>query len=387
MQLVKLSIQRATFPIVLFTLFILVGGYFYTKLRYELMPSITTPVITVTTVYPGAGPEEVEQSVTMAIEDALSTLGDLDEITSKSMEGVSLVQLSLSLSADPDLALQEAQRIVNKIRRDLPEDILEPSIDQFDISALPIIKLGVFGNIQASNLEFPTGKLKDEQGQLIIRLNGKLTSLDELGDVLVTRHSDGTIIRLRDIATITDGTKEIEKMVRVNGRDAIGLNIQKQDNANAVEVSKLVHEELAELKTLYASQALTFEIAEDQSVFTLQAAKGVMKDLILAIVLVALIMLLFLQSLRNSLFVLITIPTSLISTFTAMYLMDFTLDLISLMSMSMVVGTLVDDAIVQIENIYRHMEMGKSRMKATVSFLFHADPDGIHWRFICGSRR
>lgn len=424
MQLVKLSIQRATFPIVLFTLFILVGGYFYTKLRYELMPSITTPVITVTTVYPGAGPEEVEQSVSMPVEDALSTLGDLDEITSKSMEGVSLVQLSLSLSADPDLALQEAQRIVNKIRRDLPEDILEPSIDQFDISALPIIKLGVFGNIQdeelyqladefivpalsklpgvasvellggrerevqvqidarkmdyyqipisrirqmikASNLEFPTGKLKDEQGQLIIRLNGKLTSLEELGDVLVTGHSDGTIIRLRDIATIADGTKEVEKIVRVNGRDAIGLNIQKQDNANAVEVSQLVHEELAELKTLYASQALTFEIAEDQSVFTLQAAKGVMKDLILAIVLVALIMLLFLQSLRNSLFVLITIPTSLISTFTAMYLMDFTLDLISLMSMSMVVGTLVDDAIVQIENIYRHMEMGKSRMKAT----------------------
>ncbi|MBI9065200.1 MAG: efflux RND transporter permease subunit [Marinilabiliaceae bacterium] len=350
------------------------------------MPSITTPVITVTTVYPGAGPEEVEQSVTMAIEDALSTLGDLDEITSKSMEGVSLVQLSLSLSADPDLALQEAQRIVNKIRRDLPEDILEPSIDQFDISALPIIKLGVFGNIQASNLEFPTGKLKDEQGQLIIRLNGKLTSLDELGDVLVTGHSDGTLIRLRDIATITDGTKEIEKIVRVNGRDAIGLNIQKQDNANAVEVSKLVHEQLAELKTLYASQALTFEIAEDQSVFTLQAAKGVMKDLILAIVLVALIMLLFLQSLRNALFVLITIPTSLISTFTAMYLMDFTLDLISLMSMSMVVGTLVDDAIVQIENIYRHMEMGKSRMKATVSFLFYADPDGIHRSFIYGSR-
>ncbi|TAJ09769.1 efflux RND transporter permease subunit [Marinilabiliaceae bacterium JC017] len=424
MKLVKVSIQRSTFPIVLFTIFILVGSYFYTKLRYELMPDITTPVITVTTIYPGAGPEEVEQSVTIPIEDALSTLGDLEEISSSSMEGVSLVRLSLLMTANADIAIQETQRIVNKIRRDLPPEILEPSIDQFDISALPIIKMGVFGNIQdeelynladdnivpalsklpgvasvellggrereiqvqidahkmdyynipisrirqmiqVSNLEFPTGKIKDKDGQIIIRLNGKLASLEELGSISVMTQKDGTIIRLRDIAIITDGTKEIEKIVRVNGRDAIGLNIQKQDNANAVEVSALVHAEIAKLKELYTKEGLMFEIAEDQSEFTLEAAKGVMKDLILAIVLVSLIMLLFLQSFRNSLFVLITIPTSLISTFTAMYLLDFTLDLISLMSMSMVVGTLVDDAIVQIENIYRHMEMGKNRIVAT----------------------
>ena len=425
MQLVNISIKRSTFPIVLFTVLILVGAYFYSKLRYELMPDITTPTISVTTVYPGAGPSEVEQSVTIPMEDALSTLGDLHEINSTSIEGVSVVRLSMTLSADVDKTMQDAQRIVNKLKSDLPEDIIEPTLQQFDISALPIIKMGVFGSmsdkelfhltddrivpalsklpgvasveleggqereiqvlvdarkldyyqipisavqnrIQISNLEIPAGKLKNSDGQITIRLNGKFKSLRELKNILIAKEADGTNIRLKDIAHVEDGIAEIDKIVRVNGQNAIGLSIRKQDNSNAVEVSEVVKQELIQLEEHYRESGLRFDIAEDQSTFTLDAAKGVMKDLILAIVLVALIMLLFLQSMRNALFVLITIPTSLISTFTAMYLLDFTLDLISLMSMSMVVGTLVDDAIVQIENIYRHMEMGKSKVQATI---------------------
>lgn len=142
MKLVKVSIQRSTFPIVLFTIFILVGSYFYTKLRYELMPDITTPVITVTTIYPGAGPEEVEQSVTIPIEDALSTLGDLEEISSSSMEGVSLVRLSLLMTSNADIAIQETQRIVNKIRRDLPRRFWSPASTSLIYRPCPSLSWG-----------------------------------------------------------------------------------------------------------------------------------------------------------------------------------------------------------------------------------------------------
>ncbi|MBI9034335.1 MAG: efflux RND transporter permease subunit, partial [Bacteroidales bacterium] len=424
MKLVKISIKRSTFPIVLFTILVLMGTFFYGQLRYELLPKISAPVVTISTVYPGASPAETEQSVTIPIEDAMASMENIDEIMSTSMEGVSIVQVNLKMEADIDIAMQDAQRKIDFIRKDLPEDILNPQIKKFDISALPIIKMGAFAEIgdkelfqlmddriqpalsqiagvaqvdilggsereikinldaekmkafgispvqvqrmiSASNLEFPTGKIKDDKTQVIVRLSGKMQSLKQMEDLIIKQSKEGNTIRLKDIAEVQDGTKEVEIITRINSRNAIGVTIQKQSDANAVDVSELILEQLTLLEQEYSDVKLQFEISDDQSEFTLEAANAVMKDLIFAIILVSLVMLFFLQSLRNSMFVLISIPTSLVATFTIMYLFDFTLDLISLMSLSLVVGSLVDDAIVVIENIYRHMELGKKRIQAS----------------------
>ncbi len=424
MKLVSTSIKRSTVPIVLFTILILLGLFSATKIKYALMPEITTATVVVSTVYPGAGPNEVQQSVTIPIEDAVASLSGIEEIESSSIENLSIITLSLALDANVDVAVQEATQKINSIVATLPKEIRTPSIEKFDLSALPIFVAGVKSDlpeteffqfvdkqikpelasiqgvsrvelagglereikimidpqkmeaanlnllevskmIEYANMELPTGKLKTNANEMTIRLSGKIRTIQELKDIIVGGSETGVVIKLGDIADIYDGLKDPEKITRLDGAETIGIEISKQKDANSVEVAKLVRKKFAELEASYATDNLKFTTADDQSRFTIAAADAVMHDLILAIVLVSLIMLVFLHSMRNSIFVLVAIPTSLISTFTAMYLFGFSFDLISLTSLSLVVGSLVDDAIVVIENIYRHMEMGKDRIQAS----------------------
>ncbi|MBL4559369.1 MAG: efflux RND transporter permease subunit [Labilibaculum sp.] len=424
MKLVSLSIKRSTVPIVLFTILILLGLFSATKIKYALMPEITTATIVITTIYPGAGPHEVEQSVTIPIEDAVASMEGIEEIESTSIENLSIVTLSLAMDANTDVAVQQATQKTNSILSQLPEDIQTPSIDKFDLNTLPIFIAGVNSNlsetdffklvddrikpnlasipgvsrvdliggldreikimldpnkleaynlnllevtqmIEYANMEFPTGKLKTKTNEMTIRLSGKIRSIEELKEIIVGGSKDGGIVKLSDIADVYDGIKDPDNITRIDGQETIGIEISKQKEANSVDVAKLIKQQFAELEANYAKYDLKFQIADDQSRFTIQAAEAVFHDLILAIILVSFIMLIFLHSMRNSIFVLVAIPTSLISTFTAMYLFGFSFDLISLTSLSLVVGSLVDDAIVVIENIYRHMEMGKKRVQAS----------------------
>lgn len=424
MKLAKISIERSTVPIVLFTVLILLGLFSASKMKYALIPEITTANITVTTIYPGAGPHEVEQSVTIPIEDAVASMEGIEEIESTSIENLSIVSISLTMGANVNVAVQQATQKVNSILSSLPAEIKTPSIDKFDLTALPIYTAGINSNlsekefyrlvadrikpqlasipgvsrvdmvgglereikvmldpsqleahklnllevtkmIEYANMEIPTGKLKSKTNEITIRLSGKVRTLAELKEIIVGASVEGEIVKLGDIADVYDGIKDPNYITRLDGAETIGIEISRQKEANAVDVSNLVKQKFAELEVQYAQQQLKFKTADDQSRFTIQAADAVMHDLILAIILVSAIMLVFLHSLRNSIFVLVAIPTSLISTFTAMYLLDFSFDLISLTSLSLVVGSLVDDAIVVIENIYRHMEMGKNRIQAS----------------------
>src|SRR5690606_32641488 len=218
--------------------------------------------------------------------------------------------------------------------------------------------------IETSNLDFPTGKIKTGDEQVLIRLAGKYTSLDDLRSLVVATRPDGSPVTLDDVAEVQDTQKEIELINRIDLQNSIGISIQKQTDANAVSVSELVRKELSRLEDIYAKENLKFTIAQDTSEYTLEAANAVIHDLVLAVILVAAIMLLFLHSLRNSIIVMIAIPLSLIAPFIGMSLLGFTLNLMSLLGLSLVVGIVVDDAIVVIENIYRHMEMGKRRIQA-----------------------
>jgi HAE1 family hydrophobic/amphiphilic exporter-1 len=386
---------------------------------------MTPPVVTVMTPYPGASPSEVEKSVSRPIEDAVSTLDKIADIHTRSQEGLSLVTIELAQDADVDLALQDAQRKVNSIMATFPEDVKTPVLGKVKLDELPILRLGLTSEaeprafyqytkdfiqprlsgiegvgqiiivggeareikinldmpkirslgisimqvaqaIKTANLDYPIGKVKDTDGQFIVRLAGKFESVGEIGNLIVGVSRQGGQIKLKDIAEIQDGLREYDRINRLNGMNSIGLLVIKQSDANAVDVAQRVKNELATLEKENQNIKLKFDIAQDASTFTVAAADAVKHDLLLAVLLVAGVMLVFLHSLRNSLIVMIAIPTSLVATFIAMWLFGFSLNLMTLLALSLVIGILVDDSIVVLENIYRHLEMGKDSRTAAL---------------------
>jgi HAE1 family hydrophobic/amphiphilic exporter-1 len=425
MKITEISVRRTTIPVVLFTILIIGGIYSFFRLSKELTPNLDIPINTITTVYPGASPSEVENSVTKRIEDAISTIAGIKNITSYSYEGFSMTVIEYVDGTDADTKLNECERKVNIVKNNLPANAKDPQFLKFDINNYPIINIAVNsdlpekefydlvdgeikplfsqikgvaqvdvigGNereiqikadaeklnlyrisilqlkqmIQASNLDFPTGKISNDDKQMLIRLSGKYSNLETIREQIIGYTHDGSLIRLKDVAYVVDGMKESTKLARINGKPSIGLAIQKQTGANAVDISAQVKKEIAAFEKEYASQNLKFTIASDTSDFTKNAVNSVMSDLLLAIILVSITMLLFLHSFRNLLFVFISIPTSLVSTFVVFLIFGLSLNLLTLLALSIVVGAIVDDAIVVLENIYRHMEMGKPRREATL---------------------
>ncbi|WP_312076044.1 efflux RND transporter permease subunit [Chryseobacterium sp.] len=423
MKLAEISIKRPSLVIVLFTILTLGGLLSYSMMGYELIPKFETNMVTISTVYPGASPSEVETSVTRKIEDAVGSLENVKKVESSSYESLSVIMVQLNTGADVNYALNDAQRKVNAILADLPEDADPPSLQKFSLDDLPIMTLSISSDklnnkelydlldkkiepifsrvngvaqvdlvggqereiqvsldekkmqgygiaisdvqqsILSSNLDFPTGALKTRTSRSTIRLSGKYKSVEEMNNLVVSS-KDGAQVRLSDIATVFDTQKDVEKVARYNQLPTILLQIKKQSDANAVAVSELVQKTIADVQTNYKAQAIKVNIVDDTTDFTLEAADHVIFDLFLAIILVAVVMLLFLHNIRNAFIVMVSIPMSLIATVIGMYLMGYTLNLMSLLGLSLVVGILVDDAIVVLENVYRHMEMGKSRIRA-----------------------
>ena len=422
MKISEISIKRPSVIIVLFSLLLLGGIGSYFSLGYELVPKFDVNVITVQTVYPGAAPGEVETSVTKVIEDAVSSLENVKKIESKSMESVSVVMITLNTGADVNFLLTDAQRKINAVINDLPDDAETPSLNKFSLDDVPIMNLSVTSNltekelydlldqkiqpvfaringvakvdliggeereiqvsinperlagygltisqvqqiIAASNMDFPTGNIKSQRNQTTIRLSGKFTSLDQMRNLPITTPT-GTQIRLSDIADVQDGIKDIEKIARIDQTNTILMQVYKQSDANAVAVSDLVKETIETVQKDYQAQEINVLVASNSTDYTINAANHVMVDLALAVVLVVLIMLFFLHSLRDAGIASLAIPLSLIGTFIAMNLFGYTLNLMSLLGLSLVVGIVVDDAIVVIENIHRHMEMGKNKVRA-----------------------
>jgi len=424
MTLTELSIKRPTLIVVLFTVLGILGLFSYRQLQYELLPKMTPPVVTVSIVYPGASPGEVETSLTKPVEEAVSAIEQIESITSTSTEGLSVVTIEFSNSANIEKALQDAQRKINEVRDRFPNEAKAPVISRFALDEVPVLRIGatsslpdaefyqmlkddvkprlasvngvgqvyllggrereirvnvdlarlqsygltltdVLKEVGKANLDFPTGKIDDRDRQFVVRLAGKFVSLEELKNLILRSTSSGTVT-LRDVAEVEDGFREITTLTRLNGRSAVAIMVMKQSDANTVDVSQLTRIALSRLEQLYRANNLRFDIAQDASTFTLDAVTAVQHDLLFAVALVALVMLLFLHSLRNSLIVLVSIPTSLVTTFIGMYLLGFSLNLMTLLSLSLVVGILVDDSIVVLENIYRHLERGEEPRQAAL---------------------
>ncbi|MCK6694783.1 MAG: efflux RND transporter permease subunit, partial [Thermoanaerobaculia bacterium] len=424
MNLTALSIRRPSLIIVVFAVLTFMGVASYFSLPIELVPKFDPPVVTIMAAYPGASPVEVENAVAKPIENAISSIEGIDQIQIGSNENICFVAVEMRQDINIDQTVQEMQRKINQILPNFPKEVRAPVINKFALSELPILRLSVRANVagtgftdliknrivpeiaqlkgvaqvsllgaeereirinissarleqyglsllqvaqavQTANLDFPTGKVTGTETQLRIRLAGKFLTLDDIRYLVVGKTRFGSSIYIRDIAEVQDGSKDAEVICRAGGQPVVGLEIRKQSDANAVRMADLVLERLQLLEKSYSGQGLKFEIVSNTSMFTRQATDAVVHDLLIAVLLVALVMLLFLHSLRNAAIVLVSIPTSIVSTFVMMKLMGYSLNLMSLLGLSLAIGILVDDAIVVIENIYRHLEMGKHRVQAS----------------------
>ena len=425
MSIIDISVKRPLLIIVGFTIITMLGAISYFGLNINLTPKMDIPVLTIVTVYPGAAAAEVESSVSKKVEDAVSSLENLKKIISKSQENVSIITLELNSGTNADLSLQDAQRKINAIKADLPKEVKDPSINKFSLDDLPVIKIGaiskmpetefyrlidekiknkiskikgvgqitltggakreiqinadpgklktynlsimqVLNAIQTSNMDVPAGKVETIENTYSIRLSAKYKSMSQIENTKVATSADGSIICLKDVAEIRDGIADQTTINRLNGTNSIGLQIVKQGDANTIIVCDLIKEELKKIEQEYAKENIKFTVATDASVYTRASVDSVLEDLFLAIIIVSLVCFMFLHSVRNAIIVMIAVPLSMIPAFIVMYLLGYSLNLISLMALSLVVGILVDDSIVVIENMYRYIEMGKSKIEAAL---------------------
>ena len=425
MNITEISIKRPSLIIVLFSVFALIGIIGFKNLSYELMPDFNQPVVVIKTIYPGAEPNEVETSVSRKIEDALSNLEGVDYLVTKSLPNASVIIANLKYGTDLDKTMQDAQRYIDNIRKDLPKDILSPEMSKVSPNDLPIMSISATSNLEPtefyqkmkddflpqvqqikgvaeitmlggeereiqvkvdkeklklykvsllqvveainrSGIDLPAGKIQTETENNSVRLVGKYNDINAIKNVQVAMPFPNSPVYVKDVAEVSDGIKEISSYSRFNGKTGIGLMIKKQGDANAVDVSTLIKEKFQSIEKHNANSEVQFVVTDDSTDNTIAAVNSVVIDLILAVILVSFVMLLFLRSYRNAFIVAVAIPTSLVTAFGTMWLLGYTLNLMTLLAMSLVIGVLVDDATVVLENIQRHLDMGKEKRKASL---------------------
>ncbi|TNE77972.1 MAG: efflux RND transporter permease subunit [Bacteroidetes bacterium] len=425
MNITEISIKRPSLIIVLFSVFILLGYIGFKNLSYELMPDFNQPVVVIKTVYPGAEPQEVETSVSRKIEDALSNLEGVDYLVTKSLPNASVIIANLEYGTDLDKTMQDAQRYIDNISKDLPADVLSPEMSKVSPNDLPIMSISATSDLPAtefyqkmqdeylpqiqqikgvaeltilggeereiqvlvdenkleyynipmlqiveainrSGLDIPAGKIENGSQSNSVKISSKYNTVEDIENIQVAIFPPSTSIYIKDLAVVKDGIKEITSVSRYNGKNGIGILLKKQGDANAVDVSTKVKEKLKWIEDQYKESNVKFIVADDSTDNTIAAVNSVVVDLIMAVLLVSLVMLLFLRSFRNSLIVLVAIPTSLVTAFAVMWMLGYTLNLMTLLAMSLIIGILVDDATVVLENIQRHLDMGKDKRTASM---------------------
>jgi HAE1 family hydrophobic/amphiphilic exporter-1 len=422
MILSDVSIRRPVFAVMMIVALLVLGITSFRRLNVDLFPNVDFPFVVVTTVYPGASAEAVENDVTKKVEDAVNAIEGLEDVQSTSREGLSQVVLRFALEMSGKEKAQDVREKMSANRYKFPQDIEEPVIQRFDPSDQPIMSLAISGErspreltqlakdkikkrleskqgvgsvelvggyerevqvevdvdrlaawelspfdiqtaIAAQNLELPGGKVKEGSREFLVRTMGRFDNLEELRNLVVATPK-GQFVRLGDVASVTDGVKEMESLSRLNGRRAVALDIKKMSGGNTVDVAEAVKKELEVLRQEIPSD-VEIVIAYDNSVFTLDAVHDVEGNILFGSILAVFVIFLFLADIRTTIISAIAIPTSIIATFTFMDALGFSLNFMTLLGLSLAVGMLIDDAIVVIENIYRHVEMGKTSAKAS----------------------
>ncbi|MGH9255536.1 MAG: efflux RND transporter permease subunit [Vicinamibacterales bacterium] len=422
--LAALCVRRPVFASVLILSLSVVGMFSFTQLGIDQFPNVDIPTVLVTTRLPGAAPEQVESEVTDKVEEAVNTINGIDILTSTSSEGVSQVVVNFRLEKNADVATQEVRDRVNRILPLLPRTITQPTIEKRDPDAAPVLTIALTANapvrditeyadkvlrrqlesadgvgqvlvlggrkrqinvvldadrlraqnltvndvsraLQAQNSDIPGGRIDQGAQSLTMRTRGRVESPEEFGDIVI-REAGGYPVQVRDVARIEDGMADARTVASVNGDPTVLLQIRKQSGTNTVEIVNAVKARLAQLEgTLPAGYRL--RIVRDQAEFIEASITSVQEHLVVGSLLAALVVLLFLGNLRSTIIAAISIPTSIVATFGLIWYMGFTLNMLTMLALTLSVGIVIDDAIVVLENIYRFIEeKGMPPMEAAV---------------------
>lgn len=421
MSLTDISLKRPVFATVMIFALLAVEIVSFTKLNLDSFPEVNIPYVLVSVALPGASPDQVEAKVTEKIEDAVGEIAGVKHITSSVSEGFTYVFIEFVDTKSVDACSQDVRTKINSIVGELPSDITDPVIQTFDMNAMPILSLTVSGDLsatemtslvndkilprlntiggvgnittyglqereikikldkdklatygltpyqvvgalQSDNFDYPSGKVGDSSREVTLRTFSSIKNVNDFNNIVITA-LNGAPIRISDVAEVVDGYQDRESISYYNGQESIGINIVKQSGTNTVVVADNIKKEIARIKAAMP-EGVTVEIVTDTSDYIRESVASVEKSLVEGCLLAVLIIFLFLRGFGSTATSAISLPTSIITTFAAMKLMNFSLNIISLMGLSLSIGLLIDDAIVVIENIVRHLHMGKTPLQA-----------------------
>jgi HAE1 family hydrophobic/amphiphilic exporter-1 len=412
-KLAEICVRRPVFTWVLVLSLVVVGLFAYDRLGVDRFPKIDFPFVTISTRLVGAAPEEIETEVTDKIEEAVNTISGIDQLVSISAENVSQVIVQFDLDKNPDVAAQEVRDRVNSVLRDLPRSADPPVIEKIDPDAAPVLSVAVsaaapirdvtefcdkvlrrqmesvlgVGQVKliggrrrqinvvadparlaglgltaaevaaalsAQNAQLPGGRVEQGLRDLSLRTFGRVTTPQAFGDIVIANRA-GTPVHVSDVARVDDGVEDRETLASVNGEPAVVLQVRKQSGTNTIEVVDRVKERLERLKA-QMPKGYRLDVVRDQSEYIVTAVDTVKEHLVLGSLLAAGVVWFFLRRFRPTLISAIAIPSSLVATFAAMHYIGFTLNIITLLALTLVVGIVIDDAVIVLENIFRFME-------------------------------
>ena len=422
--LAEICVRRPVFAWVLVLSLTVVGLFAFGRLGVDRFPNIDIPTISITTRMAGAAPEQIETEVTDKIEEAVNTISNIDTLSSTSSEGISQVVVSFTLEKNADVAAQEVRDRINRVLPLLPRTVLQPTVEKLDFTAAPVITVAVTADkpvrditefadkvlrrrlessdgvgqvvviggrsrqlnlwlntallraqrlsvndvaraLQSQNADIPGGRMDQGAESVTLRTRGRIASIDGFGDV-VLREVDGHPVRLRDVARVEDGMAEPRTQASVNGEATVLLQIRKQSGTNTVQVANNVKQRLADLTAILPA-GYQLRIVRDEAQFIEASIASVQEHLIVGSILAAIVVFLFLGNVRSTVIAAISIPTSIVATFALVWYMGFTLNLLTMLALTLSVGIVIDDAIVVLENIFRFIEeKGMPPMRAAV---------------------
>ena len=422
--LAEVCVKRPVFALMLVMAMIVAGLAAYQQLGIDRFPKMDLPTVFVFTNYPGASPEEIETEVTQLLEDAVATVAGIDELRSLSRDGQSLLIITFNLNRDIDAASSDVRDAVASVINRLPPDVDPPVVDKSDMDYSPIMSLAVSGNrdsrelfvmadravknvlesvhgvgevfisgamdraiqvniearrlaayqlsimqvrdaLARQNIDIPAGRVDTGARELSLRTLGRVQEPNDFLD-LVVASAHGTPVRLRDLGDVVDGTKEMRTLARLDGKAAVVLSIQRQSGTNTVEVIEAVKSRLERCRSLLPGD-VNLSIIQDQSRYIEAALHEIQGHLIVGSILASVVVLLFMRSWRSTLIAAVAIPGSIISTFAVMRFLDFTMNNVTMLALVLMVGVVIDDAIVVLENVFRLMEeKGMPPMQAAI---------------------
>lgn len=424
MNLANISIKQPVFVTMMMAVLVVIGIFGYQRLSVDLFPDTSNPSVSISTTYSGAGPSEIQRLVTQPIEDALSTLPGVTNIRSTSRENNSQISVDFTLETDPKSAFDIVRERVARTQNSLPSGANQPTVQRFDFSSQSVLTFNISDKsgkmkpyelrtlvedqlqprieridgvadvsvsgggrreidvnlnlddlrthrislsqvsaaIRGENLSVPGGKITQDGTDLLLRVPGEFSSLDDISNLTIVS-ARGAPLRIKDIATVQDTTAEVTSYSRLNGKDSVAIQVRKQSGTNTVQIAERVRAEVARMQRDFRD-SLDIVISNDQSSFIKKSIEDSTQDLIYGALFASLIVLLFFRNILNTFVTIAGLPVIMIGTFAAMSALGLSLNMMTILALSLAVGLVLDDAIVVRENVFRHMELGETPKEA-----------------------